>query len=169
MKITDLGLALFFVILSGCASPQRAPAPVAELPPPPQPLTSPGTKFALLPSAVQRTVIAYGGAEEIKDINKVSMDQDIYEIQFKDPSPNPALYVAADGTPMNNLMPASQPTAFNVILPPPVQWSLEQEAPCAVVTDIEPSELTLYQISLAGTNAHPKLSILEDGTVLKGQ
>src|ERR1700757_3464123 len=109
MKISDVGLALFFAILTGCASPQKAPAPVAELPPPTEPLTSPGTKFALLPSAVQRTVIACGGAEEIKDINKVSMDKDIYEIQFKEPSPNPTIYVAEDGTPMNNLMPAPKP------------------------------------------------------------
>ena len=80
-------------LVAGCAHVERPSAVAHEEA---VPSSSPGTKYALLPTQVQRTITAQAGTAEIKDIDKVTgASQDIYEIQFRD---NPTLYVAEDGT-----------------------------------------------------------------------
>jgi hypothetical protein len=60
---------------------------------------SPGTKFSLLPSAVQRTIMAQAGSADIRDVNKVAgSNREVYEIKFTNPGVSPTLYIAEDGT-----------------------------------------------------------------------
>ncbi|MDB6021096.1 MAG: hypothetical protein JWQ04_953 [Pedosphaera sp.] len=174
MKIPMLVFAIAISFLAaGCVNhhPPRE-APVAEAPTAPPPTTSPGAKFAVLPSAVQRTITTMGGAAEIKDINKVpGAERDIYEVQFVNPGVNPNIYVAEDGSPANTNAPVAPPPSAGPVvkLPPPVQRTLQQSAPDAVVANVQPSERTIYEVTFTDPNSHPRMLIAEDGKVLKEQ
>lgn len=143
------------------------------------PTGSPGAKFGILPSQVQRTITVQGGAAEISDINKVTgADRDIYEVQFRDPAINPPLYVAGDGTLING---GSRPavgapgsmagtsTGGDLVgsLPESVQKTLAIQAPHAVVTDVQTKTQSLYHISFKDPDTHPNMVIAEDGTLLR--
>jgi hypothetical protein len=173
MRIPMLAFAAVIGLVAGCASHRPPEVPVTEAPPAtPPPLSSPGAKFAVLPSAVQRTITAMGGAAEIRDINKVpDSGQDVYEVQFTNPTTNPNLYVTEDGelVKTNAAVLPPPPGAPAANLPPPVQKTLQQQAPDAVVANVLPSEHTIYEVTFADPNSHPKMLIADDGTVLKEQ
>src|SRR3954469_14624702 len=66
------------------------------------PLYSSGAQFGALPPAVQNTVRAEVGTEEIYDIIKDSHSGDtVYRIYFDNPEAYPTLYVARDGSVLN--------------------------------------------------------------------
>ena len=150
---------------AGCAShPPVKEEPVAARSEP-EPATSPGAQFAMLPSVVQRTITAQGGAAEIKDINKIiGAGQDIYEVRFRNPVANPTIYVAEDGTLVNSDGPSSGIAAH---LPAEVLIKLHDLAPNAVIADVQARQHTVYEISFKDPEAHPKLVIAEDGTIFK--
>jgi hypothetical protein len=144
---------------------------------------SPGEKYSLLPSAVQRTITAEGGAAEIKDIGKVvGGGRDVYEVQFRDPGVNPPLYVAEDGAligasttvrasvavgapgPLGGVVVGAAPLSN---LPYPVQTTIREQAPSAVVVDVQARARTVYEISFRDPNLHPRMCIADDGTVIK--
>ncbi len=143
------------------------------------PTGSPGAKFAILPSQVQRTITAQGGAAEISDISKVTGgERDVYEVQFRDPGINPPLYVAGDGTLINGggRLAAGAPGTMGGAsvggdlvsgLPGPVQRTLASQAPNAVVTDVQTKTESVYQVSFKDPDMHQKLIIAEDGTLLR--
>lgn len=143
------------------------------------PTGSPGAKFAILPSQVQRTITVQGGAAEISDISKVTgADRDVYEVQFRDSAINPPLYVAGDGTLINGgtkpavgapgtLGGASVGGDLVGSLPEAVQRTLASQVPNAVVTDVQTKTQSVYQLSFKDPDMHPKLVIAEDGTVLR--
>ena len=175
-------LATALGLMAGCASESQT----AGL----RPLSSPGSKFAVLPDAVQRTVTAMGGAQEIKDINKVPIlgRQDVYEVEFSNPVINPDLYVALDGSLVKTNLPPAMPTLTPApkpiepplavpaltptsgpppTLPAAVQRALQYYAPDAVVASVVPAQHTVYVVTFAGPNPHLKMMIADDGTVLR--
>lgn len=95
MKFLNCCLLAVLFLAVGCATEEEK----REETRPVYTTNSPGTKFGLLPSAVQKTVTAQAGAAEIKDINKVAgASREVYEIQFTNPGVNPNLYIAENGT-----------------------------------------------------------------------
>jgi hypothetical protein len=177
MKTPFFILAVAAVLLTGCRSTK--PETAAKTATVPQPTSSPGSKYALLPRAVQHTITSQAGAAEIKDINKVpGEDQDYYEITFREPATTPTMYVAEDGTLLtgSNTGAAGAPGDLHganagggvfSTLPQPVQRTLELSAPGAVVEEVRRTEGNVYEISFQDPARHPKLYIAEDGTLLK--
>ncbi len=94
MRLLFLGLLVLVGLWAGCAShPPVKEEPVAAQAGP-EPATTPGAQFAMLPSAVQRTITAQGGAAEIRDINKIlGAGQDVCEVRFRNPVANLTIYV----------------------------------------------------------------------------
>jgi hypothetical protein len=184
MKYVFLGLITIIILVSGCVEDKVAapPAAVAVNPPITYTTNSPGTKFALLPAAVQRTVMAQAGSAEIKDINKVTgANREVYEIKFRDPANNPTLFVAEDGTLINTAGSryySGAPGGFSgtgtgnhvgVVtgLPFAVQRTLQQQFPNGVVVDVHESPHALYEITFRDPNINPTVVITEDGRILK--
>ncbi|EEF62555.1 hypothetical protein [Pedosphaera parvula] len=97
MRFVYCCLLAFLLFAAGCITSEEEKY-VAET----HPLyttNSPGTKFALLPSAVQRTITSQAGSADIRDINKVAgSNREVYEIKFANPGVSPNLYIAEDGT-----------------------------------------------------------------------
>ncbi|HWF19731.1 MAG TPA: hypothetical protein VG754_10705 [Verrucomicrobiae bacterium] len=75
-----------------------------------------------MPAKVQHTILAYGGSAEIKDINTVGEDEDVYKVQFTNPGVTPTLFVSEDGTPLN----AAPTNSVPWVEPPPVPSTLDQ-------------------------------------------
>lgn len=166
MKLSFVVPAVMLALVAGCATPEKKTAAGMQ-PLRPVELTSSGTKLALMPSAVQKTILAYGGTAEIKDISKLEMDRDIYRVEFSNPAGNPTIFIREDGAPMNGSIPIYTPSSFSTALPPPVTSALQQQAPRAAITSVAPKEMTSYEVTFADTNSHPNMLILQDGTVLK--
>jgi hypothetical protein len=177
-------LLAVIILSTGCAETRVSEKPAAEVvakPPVVYSTNSPGSKFALLPSAVQRTITAQAGAAEIKDINKVAgASREVYEIKFRDTALNPTLYVAEDGTLISSgpysysgapgeFGGTGQGANLGVVsgLPFPVQRALQQQAGNAVIVDILKSKHTLYEINFKDPNLNPKMVITEEGIILK--
>ncbi|MDB6121199.1 MAG: hypothetical protein JWQ71_192 [Pedosphaera sp.] len=185
MKYLFLSLMAVTIIGSGCVERRVATKPavtVAVNPPVVYTTNSPGTKFSLLPSAVQRTISSQAGSAEIKDINKVTgANREIYEIRFRDPALNPTLFVGEDGSLINTgsrgyysgapgeFGGTSEGNQLGVAsgLPFAVQRTLQQQSPNAVVVDVQKSRHTLYEITFKDPNLNPKMLITEDGTILR--
>lgn len=176
MRTSCFAFALAAIFATGCTT---RPETVADLPP----MDSPGTKYTLLPTPVQRTITAMGGASEIRDINKIGQPiQDVYEVQFANPVKNPTLYVALDGSLVNasvvktnsppNNMVGPTPTGralAGVVVPEPVQRTLQLQEPTATVANIQPRSHTFYEVSFEDPVTHPTVLIAEDGSVWKKQ
>ncbi len=169
--------AAFLVLASGCATRKQSPEAVAVEAHETQPTVSPGTKFALLPGAVQDSIRARAGASEISDINKTQGEDghDVYVITFRD---HPTLHLADNGDPVNESnvggvgAPAEIPEAGagaspTTILPMAVQRTLQQAAPSAAVADVQRQRRTVYEITFQDPQRHPSLLIADDGTILR--
>jgi hypothetical protein len=178
MKKPLFMLAIAAILAAGCRTPkpETTPPTAANTL---QPTSSPGTKFALLPAAVQHTITVQAGAAEIKDINKVpGVDHDYYEITFRDPTAYPNLYVAEDGTVLTDRSTSAAGAPGDLrgtaaggevinTLPYPVQRTLQLTAPGAVIADVQRTQRNVYEISFTDPNLHPKMYITEEGTLLK--
>jgi hypothetical protein len=170
-------IAAVAVLLAGCRTKEAVVVPPATSLM--QPTSSPGSKYALLPVAVQHTIAAVAGAAEIKDINKVpGTDGDYYEITFRYPALYPTLYVAENGTLLNDNPPgaAGAPGGLggtsaggNMLstLPYPVQRTLQLSAAGAVVVDVQRPQRNVYEFIFKDPSLHPNMYIAEDGTLLK--
>ena len=90
MKPPILLLAPLAVLLAGCATQNKAQT-AAQQTPYLKPLSSPGAKFGALPPAVQRTVLAQAGQEEVVDaVRDTSSGRVVYKIYFRDSGALPA-------------------------------------------------------------------------------
>lgn len=174
-------------LVAGCAhhSTQKTPEPQATTASYPytKPLTSLGAKYGALPTAVQNTVRAQAGVEELADVLKESTaDRVYYKILFKQTRNFPPLYVAADGSVLNPdltvAVPAPQegsalasapPTKVQMQdLPTDVSKTIKERA-----SNVEPASITkeiwgnhvVYVVSFK--EQIPKLYIMgEDGATL---
>ncbi|MDB6109920.1 MAG: hypothetical protein JWR69_1670 [Pedosphaera sp.] len=176
MKTPFFILAVAAILVAGCRATKPEAASTAIVP---QPTSSAGSKYALLPRAVQHTITAQAGAAEIKDINKVpGEDQDYYEITFRDSAVAPTLYVAEDGTLLNESAPSAAGAPGDLLgtnagggvlstLPNPVQRTLQLTAPGAVVAEVRRIQGNVYEITFQDPALHPKMYIAEDGRLLK--
>ena len=89
------------MLLGGCATQDKNQI-AAHQTPYQKPLASPGAKFGALPTAVQRTVLAQVGEEEVVDaVRDTSSGRVIYKIYFRDSVGYPPMYVAPDGSVLN--------------------------------------------------------------------
>jgi hypothetical protein len=175
-------LAIVFSV-AGCAEHQVEKKPeVAVIPPVIYSTNSPGTKFGLLPSSVQRTITTQAGSAEIKDINKVTggSSREVYEIKFRDPALNPTLYVAEDGTLISSgtYSYSGAPGTFGGVeegnnysvlkgLPYPVQRTLTEQAPKAPIVDVQKSKHTIYEIHFKDPSLNPSMLVTDEGVILK--
>ncbi len=145
------------------------------------PLVSAGTKFALLPPAVQHTVRAEAGAAQISDIVKdTSAGRIVYRIYFFNSDAFPPLFIAPDGSVLNpNLtvsVGAPQELAEVVTggkatgltlgdLPPKVVKGIQQQAPDAEIRSItkERSGDNVTYLVTFKDQAHRPLRISSEG------
>lgn len=179
-------LASFLVIsfvTTGCVERRVVEKPaVAIIPTVAYTTNSPGTKYGLLPSSVQRTITTQAGTAEIKDINKVtgSSSREVYEIKFRDPALNPTLYVAEDGTLISSgthsysgapgtLGGTDVGSNYDMLkgLPYPVQRALTEQAPKVPIVDVQKSKHTIYEINFKDPNLNPKMLVTDEGVILR--
>jgi hypothetical protein len=159
-------------MIAGCASSQRTRSDLATKAGEVEPTVSPGTKFALLPGAVQNSIRAHAGMAEIADIKKVAGEEhDVYAVRFRD---YPKLYIADNGdlvkpedvgglgAPAEDLG-----TGSGASLPYAVQHTLQRAAPSAAVAEVQRERRTVYEITFQDSQRHPKLAIADDGTILR--
>lgn len=147
------------------------------------PLVSPGTKFAALPPAVQNSIRAETGTAEIEDIIRdTNSVPAIYRVYFAHYNAFPPLYIAADGSILNEdrtvAIGASQdrfgiltggPTAGITLgdLPPKVVRVIQTKAPDAEIDTITRQthgDQTTYTISFKGKQQRD-LVITNEGVV----
>lgn len=151
------------------------------------PLFSSGAQFGGLPPAVQNTVRAEAGSEEIYDIVKDnSSGQTIYRIYFVNPGGYPTLYVARDGSVLNPDLsvavaaPAPEESALSgsnlgttvklTDLPAAVLEVIHHQASRSEVATIDKSSWgnrTVYIVTFKDESHYPKLYVEADGTLLK--
>ncbi len=151
------------------------------------PLFSSGAMFGALPPAVQNTVRAEAGSEEIYDIVKdTSSGQTIYRVYFVNPGAFPTLYVARDGSVLNpdlTVAIAAPPAEMASLsgggmgssvkltdLPAPVLEIIHQQASRSEVTTIDKTtwgNRTIYVVTFKDESHYPKLYVEADGTLLK--
>lgn len=183
-------LALALVAVS-CARARyeepKAAAPVGDQQytnPYHMPFTSPGTKFAGLPPAVQNTVRAQAGAAEILNVAKLTNDTHIaYKVLFQKNEVYPTMYVAPDGSILNPdfTVAMSAPADSSVFssfvagisltdLPPAVVKVIQARAPTSEVDYIDKEmrgDEAVYVVSFKEKAKYPRLYIGTDGTILK--
>jgi hypothetical protein len=184
MKYLLTGLLAISFVATGCVERRTAEKPpaVAIIPAVTTYTTnSPGTKYALLPSSVQRTITTQAGTAEIKDINKVTgSSREVYEIKFRDPALNPTLYVAEDGTLISSgtYSYSGAPGAFSGTdegsnlsmlkgLPYPVQRAVTEQGPKASIVDVQKSRHIIYEITFKDPNLNPKMLVTDEGVILR--
>jgi hypothetical protein len=150
------------------------------------PLYSSGAQFGALPPAVQNTVRAEAGSEEIYDIVKDSNSGDtVYRIDFVNPGAYPTLYVARDGSVLNpdltvaiaaphdsmGTFGSSMGRAVKLTdLPPAVLEVIHQQASRSEVAEIDKGtwgNRTVYVVTFKDESHYPKLYVEADGTLLK--
>lgn len=171
-------------VLAGCAEPgdlldtHHTPYNV--------PLYSSGAQFGALPPAVQNTVRAEAGSEEIYDIIKDhSSGETVYKIYFVNPGAYPTLYVARDGSVLNpdltvaiaaphdtmGTFGSSLGTAVKLTdLPPAVLEVIHQQASRSEVASIDKGtwgNRAVYVVTFKDESHYPKLYVEADGTLLK--
>ena len=145
------------------------------------------SQFSDLPPAVQKTV-----KEQVPNgvVDKISMQtkdgQLVYKIKFQDEGLNPALYVAADGNVIKSDI--SREKAYGATgagaeassgsdrdikftqLPAAVQKTIRQQEPDAPIASIRKHTKdgqVLYDVSFKAKGLNPKITVAEDGTLLK--
>jgi hypothetical protein len=145
------------------------------------PLQSPGTQFAALPPAVQRTVRAEVGSAQIADIRKGTTGNNlVYVVYFAKRDVMPPLYIAPDGSVLKPdlavFIPAPHESAADMgtgltlnDLPPKVVATIQQRAPDAEVGAIgkeTKGDNVTYVIFFKG-DRHVPLYISADGAFVK--
>ncbi|MGI8965816.1 MAG: hypothetical protein ACR2H1_06970 [Limisphaerales bacterium] len=134
-------------------------------------------KYAELPPAVQTVLNAKGGAGQVALIHKKAIKgQTVYEVEFKEPGKNPKIWVAEDGSlvKMNEKMlkEGGEAIMFNS-LPPAVRKTINTER--GTEADVEKIKVkketensrTVYKVDWEEKGKNTRLSIAEDGSVLK--
>ncbi len=134
-------------------------------------------KYAELPPAVQTVLNAKDGVGQIALIHKKQIKgQTVYEIEFKEPGKNPKIWVAEDGSlvKMNEKMlkEGGEAILFNS-LPPAVRQTINTER--GTEADVEKVKVkketedgrAVYKVEFEEKGKNTKLSISEDGSVLK--
>jgi hypothetical protein len=194
MRFRLLSIVILPPLIAGCAHPfdEHLGAQVAS---PPQkgrsayskPLSSPGAKFAALPPAVQNTIRAQVGVADIEDIVKdASSGTAVYQISFRNHDTFPALYVSPNGDVLNpdgtvavraaqeNLGNSTVGQNTGIIklgdLPPNVMRVIQEQAPNAEVGSISKvvqPDMTFFVVRFKDEAHAPKLTIADDGTLLK--
>lgn len=177
----------FVTLAAGCRGPHR------ETPPEfafgyHYPLKSPGTQFAELPPAVQRTIRAETGGTLIADIQKseTGSDRPFYRVIFENQVRFPPLYVAPDGSVLNPDLTIAISAPHEVVasrtagaserltledLPPQVVKAIQGQAPDAEVDTVtretrgERGERVVYDVTFKDRK-HPTLYLGPDGTIL---
>jgi hypothetical protein len=183
MKCCLLWFALLAGVLMGCARHKYA----HELTPYQFPLNSPGGKFTGLPPAVQNSIRAQVGEEEIEDIRKLNYISGdvVYEVDFVNDVLYPPLFVAADGAVLNPDMTVAVGTADDTIgvskgaaraglkpgdLPKQVMQKIQEKAPTneiAFATKEVRGDREVYIIDFKDPIKNPPLEISDDGTILQ--
>ena len=182
-----ISVLLLTMFIQGCASSQPE---FASEPPEVQryhsPLMSPGTQFAELPPAVQRTIRAEVGTAVILDVVKeLHNDQVVYEIVFENAAVFPPLYVAPDGSVLKpSDLTIAIPAPHEVVppktngpiervtlqdLPPQVVKTIQGAAPDSEIDLIErekQDDKVVYRVSFKD-RSHPILYLAPDGTLLR--
>jgi hypothetical protein len=149
-----------------------------------RPLVSPGTLFASLPAAVQRTVRAETGGTAIEEVVKDrSSGRLIYRIYFENSVLYPPLYVAPDGSvlnPDNSIAVGAPGDSLGVLtggraagltlddLPPKVIKAIQQYAPHSEIQSVTKEtrgDQVTYEIVFKDSS-QPRLYLGPDGTVL---
>src|SRR3954469_2630692 len=146
------------------------------------------SEFNDLPPAVRATV-----NREVPNgvIDKVSSDTKdgrvVYKIKFRDEGINPSILVAADGTLLKSDISrdkalgatgasvdatagSSKGNVKFTQLPPKVQKTIRDRSPDAKVADIDKhtrNGRVVYDVSFEEKGTNPKMTIAEDGTVVK--
>lgn len=180
-------------LVAGCAHPfdehldgLPVKSPKTGKSPYTQPLFSPGGKFAGLPPAVQNTIRAQVGVADIKDIIKdTSSGTAVYQIYFLNSAAFPTLYVSSNGDVLNPDLSVAVRAAHDDIgiaaaapgdgvklsdLPPNVMRVIQERAPNAEVASIRKetrNDIVVYVVSFKPEAHAPKLTIAEDGTLVK--
>jgi hypothetical protein len=170
MKISFWGLSLGLALMAGCATQPDSvrKTSLVSVPITPNPETSPGEMFSLLPQAAQKTVTTQTGASEIRSITKVlGSDRDVYEVRFRYAGASRTIYVAADGT-LVNTAPGTGPGLVGK-LPEAVQKVVQGLGPDSIVTDVQTQQHTLYEITFKDPAIHHKIFVTEAGTVFTPQ
>src|SRR5882724_6067414 len=145
---TLLFIGALAVVSAGCGTPQSETSEAMvryDVP-----LMSPGTQFAELPPAIQRTIRAETGGVPIRDIQKNSNnDQVVYRVLFQNALLFPPLYIAADGSVLNPDLTVAIAAPHEVVatktagpidripfqdLPPQVIKAIQAQAPDAEVS-----------------------------------
>lgn len=184
-KSGKFGVLLAVVVVAGCAAPRPEPS-LDYSRRYHYPLLSPGTQFAELPPAVQRTIRAETGGTAIANIEKGTNDEQlVYRVIFQNPEWFPPLYVAPDGSLLNPNLTVAIPAPYEVVatktagptervtvqdLPPQVVKAIQAEAPDAeigTITREHQGDKVIYIVDFKG-RAHSKLYLGPDGTILRG-
>lgn len=189
-----LGPGLFILVLAamavGCQGPRRK-MPSHDASAYRYPLKSPGTQFAELPPAVQRTIRAETGGTLIADIQKNGTDNDrmVYRVIFENQERFAPLYIAPDGSVLNPDLTVVIAAPHEAVatktagpserltledLPPQVVKAMQGQAPDAEVDTVvretrgekkTRSEQVIYHITFKDRK-HPPLDLGPDGTIL---
>jgi hypothetical protein len=178
-----LGLVGVAILFTGCAEhqPYAAQKPVERYH---YRLMSPGTEFAELPPAVQRTIRAETGGAQIANIEKGSnTDLTVYKVLFVNAAQFPPLYVAQDGSLLNPDLTVAIPAPHELAasktvgpikrvtvqdLPPEVVKAIQAAAPDAEVSTIvrETERDKVVYVVTFKDQKHPALFVAPDGTLL---
>lgn len=175
----------FAALTAGCHGPE--PKPFSEFAYGYHyPLKSPGTQFAELPPAVQRSIRAETGGTLIADIQKTELggDRPVYRVIFENQYRFPPLYIASDGSVLNSDLTIAISAPHEVVaartagplerltvedLPPQVVKSIQGQAPDAevdIVTRETKGERVVYLVTFKDRK-HPTLYLGPDGTILR--
>jgi hypothetical protein len=148
-------------------------------------LISPGAQFAALPPAVQNSIRAEAGGSDISYVTKeTNGSQPVYVIYFVESELYPPLYIAPDGSVLNEFLEvavgAPQETVGMLTggpvtgvtlsdLPMKVVKTIQQRAPSSEIDYItkETHADQITYIIYFKDRTHPVLHVSQDGTVLK--
>jgi hypothetical protein len=162
------------VLLAGCSTNQTQTA--AHNTPYHNPLTSPGAKYGALPPAVQRTVLAQVGPEDIVNVVRdTSSGRVYYKIYFRDADIFPTLYVSPDGSVLNPDLTVALSAARGVRVkaeevPAIVKKAVQEHAPASEVAYFNLESWggrVVYVVNFRDETHNPKLLIASDGTIVE--
>src|SRR5262245_60816399 len=178
-----LAIAVVVALCAGCASDREdhlSDTPYR------QPLVSPGAQFGSLPPAVQNAVRAETGSADIENIDKTTIGgRTVYVIGFQNPSINPPMYIAQDGSVLKPdlTVAVGAPRDYSAVLtgagagglrfedlPSPVASFVRSNAPPDQIASIDRQmwgDQFVYIISFKDEVRSPKLYLASDGRVLK--
>ena len=185
-KLAGVWLA---ALLTGCATSEKTQKTSPPTPTPEKvqmgshqtsyyghPLTSAGAKFGALPRAVQRTVLAQAGTEEVDDVQRdIVSGNVVYKIDFRHPNEFPPLYVAPDGSVLNPDLTVAV-AAFQGIrlkpeeVPANVKQVIKERAPNGDVAFVSLetwASRPVYVVNFKDEAKNPKLFVASDGTAVE--